>query len=50
VFMDAIHYKVREEGRVVSKAVYGIIGVNQEGFRGTVSSILKSLNPGAGTG
>jgi len=33
VFMDAIHYKVREEGRVVSKAVYGIIGVNQEGFR-----------------
>ena len=33
VFMDAIHYKVREEGRVVNKAVYGVIGVNQEGFR-----------------
>jgi len=33
VFMDAIHYKVREEGRVVSKAVYCIIGVNQEGYR-----------------
>ena len=33
IFMDAIHYKVREEGRVVSKAVYGIIGVNREGFR-----------------
>jgi len=33
VFLDAIHYKVREEGRVVSKAVYCIIGVNQEGFR-----------------
>lgn len=33
VFMDAIHYKVREEGRVISKAVYGIIGVNQEGYR-----------------
>ncbi|MEZ4986905.1 MAG: IS256 family transposase [Saprospiraceae bacterium] len=33
VFMDAIHYKVREEGRVITKAVYGIIGVNQEGYR-----------------
>jgi transposase-like protein len=33
VFMDAIHYKVREEGRVVNKAVYGVIGVSQEGFR-----------------
>lgn len=33
VFMDAIHYKVREEGRVITKAVYGVIGVNQEGYR-----------------
>lgn len=33
VFMDAIHFKVREDGRVVSKAVYCIIGVNQEGYR-----------------
>ena len=33
VFMDAIHYKVRDEGRVVTKAVYGIIAVNQEGYR-----------------
>jgi len=33
VVMNAIKYKVREEGCVVSKAVYGIIGVNQEGFR-----------------
>jgi len=33
VFMDAIHYKVREEGRVVTKAVYCVIGVNQEGYR-----------------
>ena len=31
--MDAIHYKVREEGRVITKAVYGIIAVNQEGYR-----------------
>ena len=33
VFMDAIHYKVREEGRVITKAIYGIIAVNQEGYK-----------------
>ncbi|MEL6629491.1 MAG: IS256 family transposase [Bacteroidota bacterium] len=33
VWMDAIHYKVREEGRVITKAVYGIIATNQEGYR-----------------
>ena len=33
VFMDAIHFKVREEGRVITKAVYCVIGVNQEGFK-----------------
>jgi transposase-like protein len=33
VFMDAIHYKVREEGRVVSKAVYGIIALTRKAIR-----------------
>ena len=33
VFLDAIHYKVREEGRVVKKAVYSIIGITQEGYK-----------------
>lgn len=32
-FMDAIHFKVREDGKVKTKAVYGIIGVTQEGYR-----------------
>jgi transposase-like protein len=31
VWMDAIHFKVRREGRVVSMAVYCILGVDQEG-------------------
>lgn len=31
VFMDAIHYKVRTEGRVVNRAAYVIIGVNING-------------------
>lgn len=33
LWMDAVHYKVREEGRVVNKAVYCIIGINQEGYK-----------------
>ena len=33
VWLDAIHYKVRQDGRVGSKAVYCIIGLNQEGYK-----------------
>lgn len=31
VWLDAIHYKINENGKVVSKAVYTILGVNLEG-------------------
>ncbi len=31
VFMDAIHYHVRQDGRIVKKAVYVIIGYNMDG-------------------
>ena len=31
VFMDAIHYNVRSEGRIIKKAVYIAIGVNLDG-------------------
>ena len=33
VFMDAIHYKVREDGRVITKAAYVALGVNMEGYK-----------------
>lgn len=33
VWLDAIHYKVRHEGRVVNRAVYCILGLNQEGYK-----------------
>jgi putative transposase len=33
VWLDAIRYKVRHEGRVISRAVYCIIGLNQEGYK-----------------
>lgn len=31
VYLDCMYYKVREDGRVMSKAVYNILGINQEG-------------------
>ena len=31
VYLDAIHYKVREEGTYISKAFYTVLGVNIEG-------------------
>lgn len=31
VWMDAMHFKVREDGRVRSKAIYTVLGVNVEG-------------------
>lgn len=31
VWLDAIHYKVKEDGRYVSKAIYTILGLNIEG-------------------
>jgi transposase-like protein len=31
VYMDAIHFKIRDEGRVKTKAVYTILGINMHG-------------------
>lgn len=31
--MDALHYKVREDEKVVSRAVYNILGVNNKGIK-----------------
>jgi transposase-like protein len=31
VWMDAMHYKVKEDGRVTSRAVYNILGINTDG-------------------
>lgn len=33
VFMDAIHYHVRSEGRIIKKAVYIIIGIDMDGHK-----------------
>ena len=33
IFMDAIHYKVRDESKIRNKAAYVILGVNKDGFK-----------------
>lgn len=33
VWLDAMHYKVKEEGRIVSRAIYNILGVNTSGMK-----------------
>ena len=33
VYMDAIHYHVRQDGRIVKKAVYIAIGINLDGIK-----------------
>ncbi|SEA65651.1 Transposase, Mutator family [Arachidicoccus rhizosphaerae] len=46
VWMDAIHYKVRENGEVKSRAVYNILGINKEG-RKDLLGLYVSENEGA---
>jgi transposase-like protein len=46
VWMDAMHYKLREDGRVVSKAVYTVLGVDQKGLK-DVLGIYISESEGA---
>ena len=33
VFLDAMFYKARENGKVITKAVYNILGINQQGHK-----------------
>lgn len=33
IFIDAVHFSVREENRVVKKAAYIVLGVNKEGYK-----------------
>ena len=46
VWMDAIHYKIKESGRYVSKAVYTLLGLNLQGKK-DVLGIYLSENEGA---
>ena len=46
VFLDAIHFKCREEGQVITKAFYTVLGINQQG-RKDVLGLYISESEGA---
>lgn len=46
VWLDAMHYKVKDEGKIVSRAVYNILGVNASGMKDLIG-IYVSENEGA---
>lgn len=37
IFMDCIHYKIREDGRILSRAAYVIMGVTVDGYKDILS-------------
>lgn len=42
IYLDAIHYKVREEGKIVTKAIYTCYGINVDGQRDILSMHLNT--------
>jgi len=46
VYLDAVHFKVRDSGKIVSKAAYVILGVNSEGMK-EIIGIWIGENEGA---
>jgi transposase-like protein len=41
VWLDAMHYKVREEGQVQHKALYNILGINPEGRKEVLGAYVS---------
>jgi len=41
VYLDAIHYKVREDGRVLHKAIYSVYGITADGKRDILGLYLN---------
>src|SRR5699024_9856204 len=46
VWMDAMHFKVRDEGKVRHRALYNILGINKDGYK-EVLGMYVSENEGA---
>jgi putative transposase len=40
VWLDAVHFKIKEDGHIVNKAVYCVIGVNREGLKDILGMYL----------
>lgn len=41
VYLDCMHYKVRDEGRVVTRAIYNILGINLEGKKDLIGMYIS---------
>lgn len=41
VWLDAMHYKVKDEGRIVSRAVYHILGITPEGRKDLIGMYVS---------
>src|SRR5680860_451362 len=41
VWLDAMHYKVRSEGRVEHKALYNILGINRNGYKQVLGAYIS---------
>jgi len=46
VFMDAMHFKARDDGKVKSKALYTLLGINEAGHK-DILGLYMSENEGA---
>ena len=44
--MDCIHYKVREDGRILNRAAYVVLGVTAEGYKETLSITVGANETG----
>lgn len=43
VWMDAIHYKVKDQGKTKSRAVYNILGVNKDGRKDLIGVYVSEM-------
>jgi len=41
VWLDAMHYKVRTEGRVEHKAIYNILAINRDGYKQVLGAYIS---------
>jgi len=43
IFMDAIHYKVKDDGRIINRAAYVVLGVTIDGYKDILVIIIGML-------
>ncbi|CAG4989434.1 IS256 family transposase ISSde5 [Dyadobacter sp. CECT 9275] len=41
IWLDAMHYKVRDGGRVVTRAVYNVLGINRHGYKDLIGMYVS---------